>query len=59
MSRSLWLAAVCAALSLTCMSPASYAQSYPTKRVKIIAPVAPGGGVDLVARTMAHRYTIR
>ena len=25
--------------------------------MKIIAPVAPGGGVDLVARTMADRYT--
>ena len=29
--------------------------AWPTKPVKIIAPVAPGGGVDLVARTMAER----
>ncbi len=38
---------------------AIFAQSgpaaYPTKPVKIIAPVAPGGGVDLVARTIADR----
>jgi tripartite-type tricarboxylate transporter receptor subunit TctC len=33
------------------------AQAYPHKTVKIIAPVQPGGGVDLVARTMADRYT--
>ena len=29
--------------------------AYPTRTVKIIAPVAPGGGVDLVARTVAER----
>jgi tripartite-type tricarboxylate transporter receptor subunit TctC len=34
----------------------SFAQAgYPVKPVKIIAPVAPGGGVDLVARTIADR----
>jgi tripartite-type tricarboxylate transporter receptor subunit TctC len=31
--------------------------AYPTKTVRIIAPVAPGGGVDLVARTIADRLT--
>ena len=29
--------------------------AYPTKPVKIIAPVQPGGGVDLVARQVAER----
>ena len=29
--------------------------AYPTKSIKIIAPVQPGGGVDLVARTIADR----
>ena len=28
---------------------------YPNRTVKIIAPVAPGGGVDMVARTVAER----
>lgn len=31
--------------------------AYPTKTVRIIAPVQPGGGVDLVARTVAERLT--
>jgi tripartite-type tricarboxylate transporter receptor subunit TctC len=31
------------------------AQDYPNKTVKIIAPVQPGGGVDLVARTVAEQ----
>jgi tripartite-type tricarboxylate transporter receptor subunit TctC len=33
------------------------AQSYPTKTVKIVAPVQPGGGVDLTARTVAEQLT--
>jgi len=33
------------------------AQAYPTKTVKIVAPVQPGGGVDLVARTVAEHLT--
>jgi tripartite-type tricarboxylate transporter receptor subunit TctC len=36
--------------------PCALAQSaYPNKPIKIIAPVQPGGGVDLVARTIADR----
>jgi tripartite-type tricarboxylate transporter receptor subunit TctC len=31
--------------------------AWPARPVKIIAPVAPGGGVDLVARTMADRLS--
>jgi tripartite-type tricarboxylate transporter receptor subunit TctC len=31
------------------------AQAYPAKTVKIIAPVQPGGGVDLVGRTVAEQ----
>lgn len=29
--------------------------AWPARPVRIVAPVAPGGGVDLVARTMADR----
>jgi tripartite-type tricarboxylate transporter receptor subunit TctC len=38
------------------LAPATFAQgSYPTKPIRIIAPVQPGGGVDLVARTIGER----
>ena len=57
MNRRLLLVAAAAVSAFACLSPVSFAQSYPAKTVKIIAPVAPGGGVDLVARTMADRYT--
>ena len=33
----------------------SAAYPYPSRTVKIIAPVAPGGGVDMTARTVAER----
>ena len=33
--------------------------AYPNRPIKIIAPVQPGGGVDLVARTIADRLGAR
>src|SRR5512137_915203 len=44
------------ALAAAALARPAFAQAgYPVKPVKIIAPVAPGGGVDLVARTIADR----
>src|SRR6185295_12513859 len=39
-------------------APSSFAQgTYPSKPIKIIAPVQPGGGVDLVARQVGERLS--
>lgn len=47
-----------ASLSVVALPGAAVAQdAYPAKTVRIIAPVQPGGGVDLVARTIADRLT--
>jgi tripartite-type tricarboxylate transporter receptor subunit TctC len=44
------------ALALGLAATVACAQApYPNKPIKIIAPVQPGGGVDLVARTIADR----
>ncbi len=45
------------AAAVATIAGAGHAQTapYPSRTVKIIAPVAPGGGVDLVARTVAER----
>src|SRR5436190_21355151 len=47
-----WLAAI----AFAWLAGAATAQgTYPSKPIRIIAPVQPGGGVDLVARTIGER----
>ncbi|MEP7208807.1 MAG: tripartite tricarboxylate transporter substrate binding protein [Casimicrobiaceae bacterium] len=46
-----------AAALLLAIPMLALAQSYPTKAIKIIAPVQPGGGVDMVARTIGDRLS--
>ena len=48
-------AAALAALLPIAPNPASAQDGYPSRAVKLIAPQAPGGGVDLVARIVAER----
>ena len=44
------------ALALPIGAPV-YAQQYPTKPIRIIAPFAPGGGTDFIARIAAQKMT--
>jgi tripartite-type tricarboxylate transporter receptor subunit TctC len=51
------LLAASAAIALLLPGAPPWAQAYPSKTVKIVAPVQPGGGVDLTARTVAEQLT--
>ena len=45
------------ALLLALAPLAAPAQNYPTKPVKILVPAQPGGGLDLIGRTMADQLS--
>lgn len=49
------LASVCAALSIVSIVPVVQAQTYPTKPIKVFVGYAPGGAVDIVARTVGQK----
>ncbi len=51
------LTAAAAALALA--APAAHAQRYPERPVQVIVPYAPGGSVDVIARSLAQKLTER
>ena len=44
-----------AALTLTLAAGIAAAQNYPAKPIRIVVPYPPGGGTDVVARTIAQK----
>lgn len=44
-------------LAVTLCVATAHAQSYPSKAIRIVAPFAPGGGTDLIARVAAQKMT--
>jgi len=54
MTVKLRMSAIAAAIGLTLFSTASFAQSYPTKPIKLVLPYSPGGVVDFIGRTLGQ-----
>src|SRR5687768_17455590 len=56
MQRRLGAAIACALVGGVLSTPAP-AQTFPAKPIRLIVPLAPGGGGDLVARLIAQKIT--
>src|SRR5262245_16316249 len=46
-----------AAIALLVTAPAAFAQSYPTKPIRLVSPNPPGGANDTLARIMAAKMS--
>ena len=46
---------IAAALTMTAVPGIGYAQTYPTRPIKIIVPAPPGGAIDLIARVVGDK----
>jgi len=57
MNKSVSLVRLAAGALVALAAPLAWGQAYPSKIVRVIAPFAPGGGTDFIARVAAAKLT--
>lgn len=55
--RFAYAALIAAAIFATVFPSSAYTQSYPSRPIRLVVPVVPGGAVDIVSRVVAERLT--
>jgi len=53
MSKQRWIAA----LALCALASGAFAQTWPSKPIRVIVPFTPGSGTDIMARTVSEKLT--
>jgi tripartite-type tricarboxylate transporter receptor subunit TctC len=56
--RSLSYGFAAAFLLAVLLAPGAFAQEFPSRPVRFILPIAPGGGIDITVRTIAPRLSV-
>jgi len=51
--------ALVAAIAVACFSLSASAQVWPTKGVRVVVPYPPGGGIDILARQLAEKFSLQ
>ncbi len=58
--RTWWLQRLClAALAVAMLHGQAPAQDFPNRAITLMVPLAPGGGMDFIARTIGHKLSER
>ena len=56
MNRCWW--SLACALAIGLLAAPAYSQPYPSRPVRLISPIPPGGAPDLIARAVGHRLSV-
>ena len=55
--KNIYLRYICVVGIAVAFMGGTHAQTYPAKPIRLVVPYPPGGGTDVIARTLAQKMT--